>query len=339
LTIGLGALFIVAVEHVAASHWSVPLRRVPERLAGLTLWTAPLALVALFSLPILYSWTFPEAAADPFVGGKLVWLNIPMFSGRVVVSYLLWGLSYWLLCRSSLKQDQSKDPTATVKARKWAPLVLVIFAFSLTNIAFDWISSLEPLWYSDIFGVYLFAGTFLAGLASSAIGLAWLKGRGRLTGIKPDHVYNLGGYLFAFTVFWSYIAFAQYMLQWYANMPEEVFWYQARTEGFWKGYVIVMGLVHFVLPFILLVSRQMKENITWLSRVAVIVLAAHFLDLFWMIYPSAVPGQTPSWPEVSFVLLFAAIGLLWGRWAMGKGEDMPVGDPMLETGLDFHLQD
>jgi len=337
LTIGLGCLFIVALEHTVRSHWSVPIRRIPERMSGLAVWVAPLALVALFSLPVLYPWTQPEAAHDAMVAGKLGWLNIPFFSARTAVSLVLWGFCYALLCLGSMKQDASKDPAFTVKARKWAPLVLVIFGFTLTNAAFDWISSLEPLWYSDIFGVYVFAGTFLAGIAGTALGVAYLVKRGRLPGVTFDHVYNLGGFLFAFIVFWSYIAFAQYMLQWYANMPEEVFWYQKRIEGFWLVFVWVMAALHFVIPFLFLVSRRVKGSIRLLAPMAGLILAAHFLDLFWMVFPVLGEGVLPSWPEISFALFFVPAGLLWARRAMERGEDMPVGDPLLEKALAFKL--
>jgi len=275
LTVGLGSLFIVALEHLVGSEWSVPLRRVSERLA----------IVALFSLPYLYPWTDPEVAANPIVAGKAGWLNVPFFSARLIVSLVLWGLCWWILSAGSIRQDRTGDPAFTVRARKFSAIVMIVFAFTLTNVAFDWISSLEPVWYSDMLGVYLFAGTFLAGLASAALGVGWLMRHGRLPGVGFDHVYNLGAYLFAFTIFWSYIAFAQYMLQWYANMPEEVFWYQKRIEGFWYWTALLLGLIHFVIPFIALVSRKAKGDPRLLARIAALLLAAHALDLFWLIFP------------------------------------------------------
>jgi len=337
LTIGLGGLFIVALEHTVASLWSVPVRRIAERLSGLVVGIVPVALIALFSLPVVFPWTHPEAAAEPMVAGKLVWLNIPWFVARMVISLILWVVCYRFLAGGSLRQDETKDPAFTLKARRFAPVVLIIFAFTLTNVAFDWISSLEPLWYSDIFGVYLFVGTFLAGLASTALGVAYLDRRGRLPGLRFDHRYNLGGLVFAFTVFWSYIAFAQYMLQWYANMPEEVFWYKDRIEGFWWYAAILLALLHFAIPFLALATRKAKGNLKLLARIAVVVLAAHFLDLFWMIFPVLGPEARPSWPELAFALLFIPAGLLWARWAMRRGADMPVGDPRLEAALEFRL--
>jgi hypothetical protein len=334
-TVGLGALFIVALEHVVGSVWSVPLRRCSERLAGLVVWIAPVAIVALFALPVLFPWTRPEAAAEPMVGGKLVWLNVPFVTVRLLVSLALWAACYWVLCVGSFRQDAHRRAEFTVKARRIAPAVLIVFGITLTNLAFDWVSSLEPLWYSDMFGVYLFAGTFVSGLAATILAVAYLSRRGRLPGVRFDHVYNLGAFLFAFIVFWSYIAFAQYMLQWYANMPEEVFWYEKRIEGIWGAGVLALAALHFAIPFLALLPRRAKGDLRWLSRIAVLVLVAHFVDLFWMVFP--VLGLTPSWQELSFALLFVAFALLWVGREMGRGEDMPVGDPFLGQGLEFEL--
>jgi hypothetical protein len=214
---------------------------------------------------------------------------------------------------------------------------MAIFALSITLVAFDWISSLEPEWYSDIFGIYIFAGAFLGGLAATSIAVVHLMDRGRLPGVRPDHLYNLGGFIFAFTVFWSYIGFAQYMLMWYANMPEEIFWYQQRIEGPWLGMVGLLALVHFVVPFFALIPRDTKGHPRRLRRAAVVILIAHFLDLYWLVFP--VVGDSPVfwWPEASFALLFLGVTLLWVRKSMTRGEDMPVGDPFLKEGLEFRL--
>ena len=337
LTIGLGALFIVALEHLVAARWSVPVRRIPERLAGLVTLAAPLALIALLSLPVLYPWAKPGAAANPLVAAKAAWLNVPFFVARVVACLALWWISYRVLMAGSVRQDRTKDPAYNIRARRFAPAFMAIFAVTITIVAFDWVSSLEPEWYSDIFGVYVFAGAFLAGLAATVLAILHLQKRGRLEGVRPDHLYNLGGFLFAFTVFWSYIGFAQYMLMWYANMPEEVLWYKQRIEGPWMAVALLLAVVHFVIPFFALIPRDAKGDPGRLRWVAVLVLAAHLLDLYWLIFPSIVTSPLPSWPEASFALFFIGGGLLWARRAMSRGEDMPVGDPFLQEGLEFRL--
>jgi hypothetical protein len=337
LTIGLGCLFIVALEHVVGARWSIPLRRIPERLSSLMLLTGPAALVALFSLRSLYPWTNPESLKNPVIAGKAVWLNVPFFSLRVVACLILWMVAYRIFVSGSIRQDQEKDPRFNLRARRFAPVFMAIFGITITLVAFDWIASLEPEWYSDIFGVYLFSGSFLAGLAATTLAILYLKRSGRLTAIRPDHMYNLGGFLFAFTVFWSYIGFAQYMLMWYANIPEEVFWYKERLQGAWGPLLLALALLHFLIPFFILIPRDAKSNPRFLLWISALMLLSHWLDLYWMIFP--VLGSRPflGWPELSFGLLFLSAGLLWIRRSMKRGEDMPIGDPFLREGLEFRL--
>jgi hypothetical protein len=337
LTIGLGSLFIVALEHIVGAKWSIPLRRVPERLSSFALLMGPAALIALFSLRVLYPWTKPESASDPVVAGKAAWLNIPFFSLRVVLCVGLWAFAYWVLVAGSRRQDRSKNPKFNLRARRFAPLFMIIFGVTITVMAFDWISSLEPTWYSDIFGVYLFAGTFLAGLSATMLSTLYMKSRGRLREIGPDHLYNLGGFLFAFTVFWSYIGFAQYMLMWYANLPEEVFWYQERLHGGWGLLLLALAVFHFVVPFFILIPRDAKGNPKFLFWAAAIILFSHWLDLYWMIFPALHRGPLFGWPEFAFGLLFISGGLIWVRRVMNRGPDMPIGDPFLSEGLGFRL--
>ncbi len=337
LTTGLGCLFLVALEHTVGARWSVPLRRVPERLAGLVIFAAPLALLALLSLPVLYPWTDPETLKNPLVGGKAAWLNVPFFSLRTIACLILWLLAYRVFVGGSIRQDRDRDPGFNLRARRFAPVFMVLFGITLTIAAFDWISSMEPEWYSDIFGVYIFAGSFLAGLSATTLAVLRLKDQGRLDAVQSGHVYNLGGFLFAFTVFWSYIGFAQYMLMWYANIPEEVFWYKERLEGAWGPLLLALALLHFLIPFFVLIPRDSKSDPRLLRRTAALMLFAHWLDLYWMIFP--VLGHRPvfGWPEISFGVLFLPAGMLWIRRSMKRGEDMPVGDSQLRRGLEFRL--
>jgi hypothetical protein len=298
---------------------------------------APAAILALFALPEIYPWTKTESVKDPVVAGKAVWLNPSFFALRVVLCLALWGLAYRILVSASFRQDRDHNPSITVRARRFAPLFMAIFAITITVVAFDWISSLEPAWYSDILGVYLFAGTFLAGLAATVLAVLFLMARGRLSGVEDDHVYNLGGFLFAFTVFWSYIGFAQYMLMCYANLPEEVFWYERRLQGPWLAVVFTLAIFHFLVPFFVLIPRDAKSDPRRLRWVAVLMLFSHWLDLYWMIFPVLDKGPLFGWTELSFAMFFISGTLLWIRCAMSRGADMPVGDPFLQQGLEFRL--
>jgi hypothetical protein len=336
-TLALGCLFLVALEHLVGARWSVPIRRIPERLGTLLLPLAPVTLAALGAVPVLYPGARPEALRDKVLAGKAAWLSLPWFGLRTVVGVGLGLLMLGVLVRGSLAQDRNRDPAFTVRARRFAPAAMACYAAVITLLAFDWVSGLTPDWYSDIFGVYLFAGSFLAGLAATVLALFHLQSQGRLERIRPAHVWNLGGFLFAFTVFWSYIGFSQYLLMWYGNLPEEVVWYRIRLQGGWHAATLALALLHFVLPFFLLASRAAKDDPARLRRVALLVLGAHVLDLYWLVFPALGRGVLCSWPEGCFALCFLSAGLLWVRWTFGWGEDMPVGDPFLQQGLEFHL--
>lgn len=336
-TMALGCLFLVAIEHLVAARWSVPIRRLPERLATLLLPVVPVALIALGAVPVLFPGAKPEALQNKILAGKALWLGLPFFSLRTVICLVLCLIGLAVLVKGSLKQDRTRDPLFNVKARKFAPAFMAIFALVITVAAFDWISGLTPEWYSDIFGVYLFAGGFLAALAGTVIALGRLQAQGRLQAVRQDHRYNLGAFLFAFTVFWSYIGFAQYMLMWYANLPDEVVWYQVRLQGGWHAVTIALAVLHFVVPFFALVTRDAKGDPRRLYWVAILMLASHALDLYWLVFPVLGKGVLFGWPELSFALFFVGGALLWVRSALSWGEDMPVGDPFLQKGLEFRL--
>lgn len=312
------------------------MRRVPERIASLVPLSILLLLVAILGVPALFPWTRPEAAHNPILVAKSPWLNFPFFVIRAAVCALAWILFYRFYVRGSLKQDSDKDPSFTVRARRLAPPFVVVFFFSLTIVAFDWISSLEPEWYSDMFGVYLFAGTFISGIAAMTLGVLFLIRRGRLPEVGSKHYYNLGTLGLAFTVFYAYIGFAQYMLIWYADLPEEVVWFKHRIEGPWQPIALLLPLLHFFIPFFLLIGSAGKSKPKVMRIAALSILVGHFVDLYWLIFPIFGAPQF-SWPEVSMACLFLGLGFLQLRRAMGRGADMPVGDPLLAKGLEWQL--
>ena len=190
---------------------------------------------------------------------------------------------------------------------------MLIFALTVTFAAFDWLMSLEPHWFSTIFGVYVFSGMVLTALAAITITTIWLRGTGRLgKGVVGDgHLYNLGALLFAFVCFWAYIAFSQYMLIWYGNLPEESFFLLRRQEGGWLGFSVVLALVRFVVPFLALLSRRAKTNAVWLFWVSILILVGQLLDVYWLIMPQLhVEHPVLGWQELGPVLLVSGLVVL-----------------------------
>lgn len=335
LTLGLGSLFIVALERLIGATWSVPMRRVPERVASLVPLAVPLLLIGLFSLPVLFPWMHHDAHHHAIIAAKAAWLNLPFFALRAVVCAVLWLLFYVFYVRGSLRQDESRDPSFTIRARKLAAPFMVMFFFTITIVGFDWISSLEPEWYSDMFGVYVFTGAFQSAIAAMALGVLGLMRRGRLPDVKVKHYYNIGTIGLAFTVFTAYIGFAQYMLIWYADLPEEVVWFKHRTEGAWQPVALLLPILLFAVPFFLLIGKAAKRR-SWVLRTAAIsILLGHYVDLYWLIFP--ILGHEPllGWPELAMACLFGGLALLQVGRAMRRGADMPVGDPLLVKGLEW----
>jgi hypothetical protein len=255
----------------------------------------------------------------------------------LVVIFGLWLLAWKLLAGGSLKQDESRDPRFSLFAKRFSAPFMWIFAISVSVLAVDWLMGMSPRWFSTIFGVYVFAGVFLSGLAGTTLAILHLQRQGRLLEVKPDHLYNLGGFLFAFSVFWAYIAFSQFLLIWYANLPEETFWFHARLSGGWYALTILLAISRFFLPFIALLSREVKMDAKRLSWVAVLILFGEVLDLYWIIFPELGRGVLLGWQELAFALFFIGLGLLLAQRRMQVGQDLPVGDPNLDASLHYHL--
>lgn len=335
LSIALGALFLIALEYVVSARWSVPLRRAPERVSSLLFLCSLLALVSLLGLSHLYSWA--GAADEPLSGAKASWLTVRLFSLRTVLCFLIWALFFVSVVHRSLKHGLSPVPSFAVQAKRSSVVFLVLFAITISLISFDWLMSLDPHWYSTIVGVYLFSGSVVAGLAATTLMVLYLSKEGRLPGVKPDHLYNLGALLFGFNAFWAYIAFSQFMLIWYANLPEEVVFFTSRTEGPWLWVSIALALIHFVVPFFALLSRDSKSDEKRLLWVSVWLIASHALDLYWFIFPVLGAAPVFGWREIGFLFFFVALALVWLRRSLNWGQDMPVWDPHFKEGLSFRL--
>jgi hypothetical protein len=213
------------------------------------------------------------------------------------------------------------------------------FAITITFSAIDWLMSLEPHWFSTIFGVYYFSGTVLAALAATTIAAVLLNENGYLVkGLKTDHYYSLGALLFAFTNFWAYIAFSQFLLIWYANLPEETFWLLQRWEGSWVYFSIGLIIVHFVIPYFGLLSQPSKMDPKRLVVMSGVILFAHLYDIYWMAMPTfSKEGVVFGWMEFGFPL-FAAGLIIIVFVLVSRGKNLvPVGDPKLKRGIDFRL--
>lgn len=342
LSISLGALFLVVLHHATRAGWSVTIRRLAEILAG------NMPLLALLFLPVLipimlgnhslYEWTNPAVVGhSALLEHKTPYLNVAFFTARAVLYFAVW----WLLARfyfvRSLEQDASGDPALTIQMERASGPALLMFAVTLTFASFDWLMSLEPAWFSSIFGVYYFSGAAVGALATIILIAALLQASGRLTAtITIEHYHDLGKLLLGFVIFWGYIAFSQYMLIWYANVPEETVWYLERQSGAWAAVSLALLFGHLIIPFFGLLSRQAKRRTWILAFWAAWLLAFHWLDLSWLVMPSLdAPGLSFGLIDICLILSLGSLYLAGLLVVAGQRSLIPLRDPRLPEALAF----
>ncbi|MBI2339620.1 MAG: molybdopterin oxidoreductase [Deltaproteobacteria bacterium] len=338
LCLGLAGVFFAALQHITASYWSVTVRRVGEAFIAYLPVAAVLFIVLLFGSHHLYEWTHPHIMEeDPLLGLKKAYLNVPFFVIRAVLLFAVaLGLGGWMV-KNSVQQDKNGEARLTLLNTKISAPFLLLFAIAFTLVAVDLMMSLAPHWFSTIFGVYCWAGLFYSGLAMIAIWTIALRKKGILAPfVTDDHLHDLGKLMFAFLVFWGYIAFSQYMLIWYANLPEETPYMIARTQGAWKPVSVALMLVKFVIPFFLLVSRPAKRKENWLMFIAFWFLGAQWLDIYWMVFPAHFDKPVFGFMEIGMFLGFAGIFFLSVGGFLRKVNVVPVQDPWLEQCLHHH---
>ncbi|HJY64363.1 MAG TPA: quinol:cytochrome C oxidoreductase [Ignavibacteria bacterium] len=340
VSIAVGSLGLVALEYMVGATWSTPFRRVMEITASIIPFLVILVIPLFFGMHDLFHWTHTEAVqADKLLTSKSPYLNFEFFTIRTAAILLIWILFYWFITKNSESQDDSGDPKFTVRNIKLSMAFGPLFMITLTVTSIDWMMSLEPHWYSTMFGVYYFAGTLVAALSVNTFILLNLKQGGYLhPQIESIHFYSLSTLMFGFNVFWGYIGFSQYMLIWYADMPEETFWMLQRWEGSWKYVSIGLIFLHFVIPFLILVGRQAKTNLKLLRVMAMWLLVMHAYDLYWLIMPTYMKsGAEFGWSELSFPLIVSGLTIILFKLKADKKNLIPVRDPKLQAGLDFHL--
>ncbi len=339
VSVAAGAIFFIALEYIAGAVWSTPFRRVNEFLGMLLIPVIVLAIPLFLQLHDLFHWTHEDVVAkDPILQSKAPYLNEQFFTIRFVVFILICGVFYYIFRANSLKQDSDRDQKRTRKNIGLAAAFIPLFAISVSLFSFDWLMSLEPHWFSTMFGVYYFTGTILTALAVITYLVVYLSGKGYFfKGINENHLYSFGALLFGLLSFWAYIAFSQFMLIWYANLPEENFWFIARWENGWEYVSVAIVFIHFWIPYFLLVSRPSKMNPVKLKIGAALLIFGHFLDLYWLVMPTYNASPVFSYFEIAFPIL--CIGLIMVTFAQQakKHNLVPVGDPKLQRGIDFHL--
>jgi hypothetical protein len=338
MSLALGALFFVLIQYAAQGGWGIVLRRIGETTFATIPVMAALFLPVLLGLHDLYEWTHPEAVAnDALLRWKTPYLNIPFFLIRAALYFGCWSFIALLYYRGSRSQDATGDPGVSARLRRIAGPSIIVLALTQTFASVDWIMSLTPHWYSTIFGVYFFAGSFVGFIALLSIVAVAMRRAGLLdTVISTEHLHDVGKLLFAFTAFWAYIAFSQFFLIWYANLPEETIWYQARLEGSWRAVSIFLMVGHFGAPFFYLMGHAVKRRGSTLAVGGAWLLTMHFVDLYWQVMPTLHPeGIRPSLLDVAALLAVGGCFVAAAGWLMRRQALVPLRDPRLAESLAF----
>jgi hypothetical protein len=341
MSLGLGGIFFAAIQWLTGAMWSAPIRRLSEALASY-LPISILTLIALyFGIHHIYVWADPaHVHGDQVLEGKAGYLSPVFFIVRNVGALGLMTFFAFKLIGNSIAQDSDKGNYAwTAKNRKIVPSFLILFGLLFTMASFDQMMSLDPHWYSTMFGVYCFAGLFYSTLATVTLLALYLRSKGKLDGILNDnHVHDMGKFMFAFTVFWAYIGFCQFLLIWYANLPEETLYYIHRMKGAWF-YISAFLLAKFFVPFFVLLPRDAKRNASVLTGVGIFMLVAQWIDVYWMVQPEFFKdGPQFGWVELGIPLGFLGVfGLVVIRF-LAKNNIVAIGDPRLAESVFHHHQ-
>jgi hypothetical protein len=336
--IGLGAFFFVMVQYLSGSAWSVVMRRIMENIM-ITLPVGALLFVPLaFGLKDVYPWMNPDLVAQQAgLRAKSAFLTQNFFELRTLGYFTLWSIWIYSIYHQSTKQDTERSARQMAIASRWsAPgLFLAVAVGSLA--AFDWLMSVEPSWYSTIFGLYYLSGGALAFFSTVTLICLGFRRAGILkNSINVEHYHDLGKWMFAMTAFYTYIAFSQYLLIWYANLPEETIFYRHRAEGGWLYLSLALPVLRFFLPFFTLLCRPAKRNLTILGLVAGYSLIMEYVDIYWVVMPVHYKtGPQIHWMD--FATLAATVSIcgfvFWGRFRRHKLA--PVGDLRFEQSLGF----
>jgi len=341
MLLSMGVLAFYAIQQVAQAGWSPVLFRVMQGITAYLPWGSVIFFVILILCGLhfnhLFIWLDPEVVAhDPLIANKAVYLNFPFWIVRAAIFLIGWNLYRFYSAKNCLAQDEANDDLFYKKNFNISAMFLVFFIVTESIMSWDWIMSIDPHWYSTLFGWYVFASFFVSGITMIAMVTVYLKSRGFLEYVNTSHIHDLAKFMFGISIFWTYLWFSQFMLIWYANIPEEITYFITRIQLYnlpFFGAVVM----NFVFPLLILVNTDFKR-ITWVIVMAgVVILAGHYIDFFNMIMPGTVGDK---WfigiPEIASVLFFLGLFVFVVFTALTKAPLLPKRNPYIEESKHFH---
>ena len=337
LGLALGPMAWLMLQYLSGGAWGVVIRRPAEAAARTLPWVLLMFIPVVIGINNLYSWAHADVvAADPVLQHKHVWLNVPFFLGRAVFYFAGWlFLAFFLNKKSQQEDDGNRDAHNSMSAISGPGIIF--WGFTGTFMSIDWMMSLNPHWFSTMYGLLIVAGQGLSSMAFLITLMVLLSQRPPLNAIlTPRHLHDLGKLLFAMVMVWAYFSFSQFLIIWAGNLPEEIPWYQLRLNHGWEFVALLLVVGHFALPFALLLSRDLKRNFKLLASIAVFIMFMRFVDLFWVVTPEFAQG---GGFHISFLDFAAPIGIggiwLWRFLSeLEKRPLIPLHDPNVEGTLE-----
>jgi len=347
LGISLLVLAFYAIQRVAQAGWSIVLFRVMEAITANLVPTSIFMLLVIVAAVLhsnhMFTWmaegvfTPGHENYDPIVDGKSWWINLPGWAIRSVLYLAIWNAYRWFIRRNSIKEDTAKDGGKTFKLNYNISVVfLLLFMITESMMSWDWIMGLDPHWFSTLFGWYVLASLLVSALTVIAFVTIYLRSKGALPMVNDSHIHDLTKFMFGFSVFWTYLWFAQFMLIWYADIPEETTYFVARFNEY-KLPFIAMVVMNFVFPVLLLINSDFKSKPWFVVIGGIVILLGHYIDIFVMVMPSTVGAQWSfGIPEISSLLFFLGIFIYTVFSSFGKAKVLPQANPFLEESEHFH---
>lgn len=347
LAVALGATFFLAVQYVAEAGWATGLKRVMMGMGQhLVVGGGIMILILLVSVMHgnhLYHW-MADGIMDPnsehydsIIAGKKAFLNPAFFVIRGILYLAGWIWATWMLRKLSLQEDQVGGTENYFKSRKVSAIFLVFFAVTSSMAAWDWIMSIDTHWFSTLFGWYVFASMFVSSLSMLALITVHLKKQGYLPNVNVNHLHDVGKFMFAFSIFWTYLFFSQFMLYWYSNIPEEVVYFQERIQHY-KVPFFTMLAINFVLPVFIMMTRDSKRAWNTVAVMAIVIMFGHWMDFYMLIMPGTVHDHWHfGFVEIGTFLGFAGLYLFNTLRALSKAPLTPKNHPMLKESELHHI--